>query len=75
MRGSETLIFSISKRPSLYSRNQLIVDNDLQDLLLEQNMQADAVCSYNSDFDWKHIFLVLKLCINCGNFFIFKLLK
>ena len=49
--SSDHLISSISKRPSLYSRNQIIVDNDVQNLLLKQNIQEDAVCSYNSDSD------------------------
>ena len=47
--SSDPLISSGSKRPTLYSRNQIIVDNDVQNLLLEQNVQEDAVCSYNSD--------------------------
>ena len=49
--SSDPLISSICKRSSIYSRNQIIVDNDVQILLLEQNIQEDAVYSYNSDSD------------------------
>ena len=52
--SSDPLIFSISIRPSLYSRNQIIVDYDVQNLLLEQNIQKDTVCPYNSDSDYIH---------------------
>ena len=37
--SSDPLISSISKLPSLYSRNQVIVDNDVQNLLLKQNIK------------------------------------
>ena len=53
--SSDPLISSISKRPSLYSQNQTIVDIDVQNLLVEQNIQEEDVFSYNSD--WKHVFL------------------
>ena len=49
--SSDSFISSISKCPSLHSRNQVIVDNNVQNLLLEQNIQEDSFCSYNSDSD------------------------
>ena len=49
--SSDPLISLISKHPSLYSRTQITVDNEIQNLLSEQNIQEDAVCCYNSNSD------------------------